>query len=189
MKLRTFVLGGAAAAAVTYLFDPQMGKTRRAKLRDQLGARAREAREEAERKQRHAGNLAQGAVSTLRSRADEIRERASQATGGATGVATAPLVDDTVIEERVRAEALGRPDVPKDRIVVNVEDGVVVLRGELDSRGQIDEVLERVGAVRGVMGIDNLLHVRGTPPPNKRDAMNASDVAERNVQTTGRAIE
>jgi osmotically-inducible protein OsmY len=188
MKLRTFVLGGAAAAAVTYLFDPEMGRTRRAKLRDQLAARARDARVEAERKQRHVGNLAHGAVSTMRNRAEEIRERASQATG-ATWAATEPPLDDNVIEERVRAEALGRPDVPKDRIVVNVEDGVVVLRGELDNRGQIDDVLQKVGAVRGVVGIDNLLHVRGTPPPNKRAAMDASDAAERSVQSTGRAIE
>jgi hypothetical protein len=36
-----FLRAVAAGAAVQYLFDPQLGRTRRARLADQIGARAR----------------------------------------------------------------------------------------------------------------------------------------------------
>jgi hypothetical protein len=39
-KLR-FLRAVAAGAAVQYLFDPQLGRTRRARLVDQIGARVR----------------------------------------------------------------------------------------------------------------------------------------------------
>lgn len=185
MKLRTLFIGGAAAAAATYLFDPRSGAGRRARLRDQLMARMRDVRAEAERKERHVVNVAQGAAAEMRSRASEIGERATST----TSVIQDAGADDALLHDRVLSEALGRPDVPKDRIVVNVEDGIVVLRGELDTQRQIDDVLERVGAVRGVRAIDSLLHVHGTPAPNTRDAREASDRAERDVPSSGAAIE
>jgi hypothetical protein len=40
-KIRSLVLGGLVGAAVAYLFDPDLGAARRARLRDQLGAAGR----------------------------------------------------------------------------------------------------------------------------------------------------
>jgi osmotically-inducible protein OsmY len=43
----------------------------------------------------------------------------------------------------------------------------VILRGELDSPNDIIQLEERVRRIHGVRGVQNLLHTRGTPAPNK----------------------
>jgi osmotically-inducible protein OsmY len=184
MKLRTLFIGGAAAAAARYLFDPEQGAARRTQLKDRamsrvgdLGGRAKGS----------ASGVAQGAVQQMKERAAELKSGATSATS--TIVVEDIEIDDQQLHDRVQTEVLGRVDVPKDRIVVNVEDGIVVLRGELDAQGQIDDVLQKVGAVSGVRAIDSLLHVHGTPAPNKREALEASDRAAGDAPSTGTAIE
>jgi osmotically-inducible protein OsmY len=66
---------------------------------------------------------------------------------------------------------LGGGKYPKGKVAINVERGVAVLRGELDSRDQIDRLEQDVRKVTGVLDVDNHLHLPGEPPPNKRDAM------------------
>jgi osmotically-inducible protein OsmY len=184
MKLRTLFIGGAAAAAARYLFDPEQGAARRARLKDQAMSRVADL---GGRAKGSASGVAQGAVQQMKERATELKSSATSATS--TIVVEDIEIDDQQLHDRVQTEVLGRPDVPKDRIVVNVEDGIVVLRGELDAQGQIDDVLQKVGAVSGVRAIDSLLHVHGTPAPNKREALEASDRAAGDAPSTGTAIE
>jgi hypothetical protein len=60
-------------------------------------------------------------------------------------------------------------------------DGVAELRGELDAPEEVHRLVERVAAVPGVRSVRNLLRVHGEAPPNKEDAMRASEAAKRRV--------
>jgi osmotically-inducible protein OsmY len=65
----------------------------------------------------------------------------------------------------VRSEALRGEDVPAGEINVNVQDGVVQLRGELQRPELINELVDRVRGVQGVREVENLLHLPGTEAP------------------------
>ena len=55
-----FIVAAVLGAAAAYFLDPQLGKGRRVKLRDQTMARARRGAEHAEGMSRDAANRAQG---------------------------------------------------------------------------------------------------------------------------------
>ena len=55
-----FIVATALGAAAAYFFDPQSGRGRRARLRDQAMSRARRGAEHAEGMGRDAANRAQG---------------------------------------------------------------------------------------------------------------------------------
>jgi hypothetical protein len=73
--------------------------------------------------------------------------------------------DDQVLHDRVASELFRDQDLPKGDINVNVEFGKVVLRGEVESRELIDDVVTRVRAIEGVNDVESLLHVPGEPAP------------------------
>jgi osmotically-inducible protein OsmY len=56
-------------------------------------------------------------------------------------------------------------DSPKGSVNVNVQNGVVQLRGEIERPELIDELVEKTRKVQGVEAVENLLHVPGTPAP------------------------
>ena len=150
-----FLLGGSAAgAALMALLDPVRGKARRALVRDQSAAFLR-------RRARRLGRLGRRVESDFRG----YRDRQAY---GRSGEYIAP--NDVTLKQKVESEVLGRSDVPKGSIVINAEDGVIVLRGEVDTQDQIDHVESLVRKVDGVVDVENLLHLKGTPPPNKAAA-------------------
>jgi osmotically-inducible protein OsmY len=65
----------------------------------------------------------------------------------------------------VETELFRPADVPKGQINVNVENGVVVLRGEVDSWDMVDDLVGRAREVQGVRDVENLLHLPGQPAP------------------------
>jgi osmotically-inducible protein OsmY len=75
--------------------------------------------------------------------------------------------DDLTLRDRVESEVFRNPDLPKGRINFDVESGVVTIRGQVDNAYQIANVEKAVLKVPGVSGVENLLHVDGTPAPNK----------------------
>ena len=52
--------------------------------------------------------------------------------------------------------------VPGEAVNVNVQNGIVQLRGEVQQPELIDELDRRVRAVQGVREVENLLHLPGT---------------------------
>ena len=162
MKLRTLFIGGAIGAAIAYFFDPELGRGRRARLRDQGLSEVRKARERAEAKGRHMSNVARGTMSEMASPGPDDIEP-----------------DDGTVTQRIQSEVFGSPDVPKDRIALSVVDGVAELRGELDAQEEIDALFIRVSAVPGVRGVRNFLRVHGSDAPNKKAALRASDAKHR----------
>lgn len=74
-------------------------------------------------------------------------------------------VDDVTLARKVETELFRDADAPKGSVDVNVQDGVVQLRGEVEPPELIDELVERARQVGGVRGVENLLHAPGTPAP------------------------
>jgi len=70
--------------------------------------------------------------------------------------------DDATLANKVRSEALRGDEVPAEAVNVNVQNGIVQLRGEVQQPELIDELDRRVRAVQGVREVENLLHLPGT---------------------------
>jgi osmotically-inducible protein OsmY len=171
MRLRSMFFGAAVGAAVAYLFDPDQGRARRSRLRDRSAARARLASERLAGRSQFLADTAVGRVLDVRSR-------------------WMPRpVDDATLADRIRSEALGDRRIPSGEINVDVVAGRATLRGELADRGLIEEVVARVRAVPGVVGVENLLHTAEEPAENKRDAVRASRRASGSTPPEGTATE
>jgi osmotically-inducible protein OsmY len=146
---------GAAGAAAAYFFDPQMGRTRRAKAKDRIAAMFRRTGRQLGRRGRWLGGKAYG----LKMKAQHPVEQPKD-------------FDDATLAHKIESEVLRGPD--KGRISVNAEEGVVVLRGEVESSDDMTSIAEKVLRVPGVTGVENLLHLPGEPAPNKARAQDAS---------------
>ncbi|HSR24171.1 MAG TPA: BON domain-containing protein [Candidatus Eisenbacteria bacterium] len=151
-RIRTLLIGSAVGAAAAYFFDPELGKARRARLQDQVGARVREGTRALERTVRQLGDRAQGAVAQLEAAGRPHDD------------------DDLTVLSRVESTIFGMRDFPKGSINAEVVDGQLVLRGEVASQEQEREIVEAAGRVRGVVAVESLLHLPGTPAPNKAAA-------------------
>jgi osmotically-inducible protein OsmY len=151
MHLRAFIKGAAVGAAAAYLFDPDSGNGRRARLRDQAEALVRQSRERADGLSRHAGNVIEGKLHGFGGTADLDR-----------------AMDDGTIADRIRSEVLGRRGM--DGVVVNVENGVAQLRGSAPTAASIEDIVDRTRAVAGVLEVENLMHLPDAPAPNKQAA-------------------
>jgi osmotically-inducible protein OsmY len=153
-RLTRPLLWTAVGAAVAYLWDPQNGRGRRARLNDQLRARARDAREDVERKARYVQSTAEGKVEALRH-------------GGGTPA------DDRALADRIKSEVLGGSRFENHQVVVEAVDGVVTLRGQVADAQQAEELVTAVRAVPGVNAVENLTHLPGDTPPNKEPSIEA----------------
>ena len=85
-------------------------------------------------------------------------ERATHARGGNEEL------DDATLVDKVESIVFRDRDVPKGRININAEKGVVFLRGEVDRPELVDALEARVRKVRGVRGVENLLHTPAEQP-------------------------
>ncbi len=126
------------AALVAYLFDPQSGRRRRALLRDKAGAFVRNAERTAEQKQRHLTNKTEGLKHEV------------------FGASDGEVPNDETIADKIRSEVLRHYDA--SRVNVNVENGVAVLRGELNRPDEIRALVGDVERVPGVRDVRSLLH-------------------------------
>jgi osmotically-inducible protein OsmY len=82
--------------------------------------------------------------------------------GSGPGVSRAPAeerLNDPALAQKVASEVFQDKDIPKDKVNVNVENGVVYLRGELPDRGLMDKLVARARQVEGVQGVENLTHL------------------------------
>ncbi len=158
MRVRSFVIAGLAGAAVAYLFDPASGGARRARLRDRTAAIARRMRIRADKLSRHAGNVLEGKMHDIAGVGGSERS-----------------MDDATVADRVRSEVLGRRDLDAGSLIVNVEEGVAYLRGQLNEPGRIERVVDLTGAVPGVRRVENLIHLPDSPAPNTEAARTLGD--------------
>ena len=68
-------------------------------------------------------------------------------------------LNDPGLKAKVESEIFRDADAPKDKVSVNVEDGVVVLRGEVEAE-QADRLVRDASGVDGVSEVRNLLSAR-----------------------------
>jgi osmotically-inducible protein OsmY len=98
-----------------------------------------------------------GALAFLLAKVDR-RKVAGRAKGAVQSVGGSKDYDDVTLAHKVETELFRPADVPKGAISVNVNDGVVELRGELPDQEQIDELGKTARKVSGVKDVRNLLH-------------------------------
>jgi osmotically-inducible protein OsmY len=146
--MQLLALGGLLGAAIAYLFDPQNGRRRRAILRDRSAAFARQGGRSSAR----AGRAVAAEAYGVSQKAQHLKEEPKE-------------FDDATLAQKVQSEIFRDADVPKGQINVNAEDGIVVLRGEVEEPELIEELVERTRKVQGVRDVQNLLHLPGTPAP------------------------
>jgi hypothetical protein len=168
-KFRTVFLSGAAGALAAYFFDPHMGRTRRTRARDMLMGRIRRGTDRLERLR---GRVASDAEGLIRRATHEVPDDTLHPTDG-------------TLAHKVESEVLGKGEVPKGRILVNVEEGVVVLRGELDDEKTIHRIERDTRKLPGVADVRNLIHLPGEPAPNKAAAQSASRATSPGPDGTG----
>jgi osmotically-inducible protein OsmY len=148
---RLLAIGAALGAAVTWFFDPQNGARRRNMTRDRVVAFFRQGGRKAGRAGRGVAAEAYG----LKQKAAHLKEEEK------------PQPDDITLARKVESEIFRGAEAPKGRVNVNAEDGIVILRGEVDDEGMIKDLEKAARKVQGVREVENLLHMPGTPAPQK----------------------
>jgi len=133
---------GAVGLAAGYFLDPESGKRRRHIARDRTLALVRRGADRTRREAEYRAGQAEGKVEAAKSKAGPEK----------------PAPNDQALAERVKSEIFQPADAPKGSVNINVEDGVVYLRGEVKRPEQIRKLVEEAGAVDGVRGVENLLH-------------------------------
>jgi hypothetical protein len=144
------LLGVAAGYAAAYFTDAEHGRARRAEIARQLDSIKLEATRAAQR-----------GVTVASDRAAGLKSRVSGPDNQDP--------DDLTLLDRVESEIFADPTIPKEKINLMVVDGKAVIRGQV-SEPQIGAIEVAVRKVAGVKEVENLLHVPGTPAPNKAAA-------------------
>ncbi len=155
--MRKWIFATGLGASLAYFFDPDRGARRRNIARDKFGSWMRKLGLRSARISKHAAGHVEGVVmETVPHRRDN------------------PNPDDVTLKDRVESELFRDAKVPKGQLNVNVAQGAVELRGQLESQQMIDDIVARVQGIPDVKSIHNYLHTPGTPAPNKEEAIRAS---------------
>ena len=146
--MQVLAFGTALGALLAYFFDPQNGKRRRKMLVDRTGGFVRSGRQRAEQSGRAVAAEAYGVSQKVQHREEEPKD-----------------FDDATLKDKVQTELFRDVDVPKGEINVNVQNGVVQLRGEVERPELIDDLVAQARKVQGVRDVENLLHTPGADAP------------------------
>ena len=138
-------------AALTYFFDPQEGRRRRATTGDRIAAFFRRRVRQGEQ----LGKAASAQAGAVAAKATHLKEEEK------------PQPDDVTLTRKVETEIFRDADVPKGQINVNAENGKIFLRGEVEKPELIKDLEKRARKVQGVQDVENLLHLPGTEAPTK----------------------
>lgn len=158
VRRRGWLTGAAIAGALVagYFLDPKSGRRRRHEFTARSGHALRRVARRIDRECRYLGTM--------------VYHRTLHRLQPAP---PKPVLGKTLLD-RVESELFESPSIPHGRLSLEVEDANVILRGQLDSEASIAEVENAVRKIRGVSDVKNLLHLTGTPAPNKVAALRAS---------------
>jgi osmotically-inducible protein OsmY len=145
-RLASFALGTTVGTVLTLLFDARSGARRRALARDRSAALVRRL---FRRSTRTAKGIAASGVGWSH-RARHLREEPKD-------------YDDVTLAQKVQTELFRSADAPKGAVDVNVANGVVQLRGEVQEQALIDALISQTRKVQGVRDVESYLHLPGTP--------------------------
>jgi osmotically-inducible protein OsmY len=136
-------------AALSYFFDPQNGRRRRAMATDRFTAFFRRRARRAEQLGRAVSSQAEGVVQKAKHLEEEPK----------------PQPDDVTLARKVESELFRDPNVPKGQILIDAANGRVYLRGEVGQPELIRDLEQRTRNVQGVQDVENLLHLPGAETP------------------------
>jgi osmotically-inducible protein OsmY len=142
-RFTSFLIGAVVAAVVAYLFDPDRGRSRRARLADQTAAGLRDAKETVKAKAEYQQGVFKGAV-------HDVKE----------AVTPDDRFSDEKLLEKVRSEAVGRLNGSTSNLEIDITDGQVRLSGSLESAEERERLLELISKVEGVAGIDDQTRIQ-----------------------------
>ena len=141
----TGILGAAAGAIASFLLDPARGRARRARVRDQGAATARRIARTVRQASNRARSDIEGRVSAMRASRDPDTR----------------AIDDATLGDRIQSSVFRDAALGKGSINLNVERGVVVLRGEVPDQATRERLVAEVEVVDGVWTVRDLLHLPG----------------------------
>ena len=123
------------------------------------------------------GAAAAGAVAwlsknqeTAKRYVDRYAGQAKGMAGSVPGVGREPAeqrLNDPALAAKVESEVFRDEQIPKDKLSVNVENGVVHLRGEVPDQDTMDALVERSRKVDGVKDVENLTHLPSEAAPTQ----------------------
>ena len=138
--LRLAALGGL----LMYFFDRQNGARRRNMARDRALGFFRQRGRDATQAGRAVSAEAYGAKQKVAHLHEEPKD-----------------FDDQTLKAKVESEVFRPADAPKGDVDVNVENGIVYRRGEVEP-DLVEDLEKRVAQVNGVRGVENLLSTKGS---------------------------
>src|SRR3954462_9660273 len=141
----SFTLGLAAGAAAVHFLG---GRDRRNAIRDQAMSKASTAASAVQSQASHVANQAKGAAQTVTPSGTRLEQP-----------------DDVTLARKVETEIFRAADAPKGSVSVDVQAGIVTLRGEVGEEQWIQRLGDEAGHVPGIQGVQNLLHTPDTPAP------------------------
>jgi hypothetical protein len=148
----------ALGAAMMYVFDPRLGRRRRALLRDKAVKAyhfvTRRAPERIEHRARYVAGRLHGLEHEVAHEVGHLLHPDAE---------TPP--DNVTLAQRVRSEIFAPADIPDGAINVDAYEGIVTLRGELPTQEMIERVVRMAKRVEGVREVRNLMHTPGMPVP------------------------
>jgi len=146
--MQLLAVGAVLGGLLAYFFDPQQGKRRRRAAGDRTAAFFRARARETARAGRGVAAEAYGVSQKVQHLKEEPKD-----------------FDDATLAHKVESEIFRDADVPKGQINVNVQEGIVQLRGEVPDPDMLNDLVEKTRRVQGVRDVESLLHLPGTPAP------------------------
>jgi len=147
------IFGAVAGFAAAWFLDPNDGTRRRHVVGDKAMKYARRSKDEALRK----GSYVAG----------QVKGKATEVAPGTGREPAEERLNDPALQAKIESEIFRGADAPKDKVSVNVEEGIAYLRGEVADAATIESLVESAARVEGVRGVENLLHTPGQPAPTK----------------------
>ena len=142
----SFVLGLAAGAAAVHFLG---GRDRRNAIREQAMSKATSAASAVQSQASNVANHAKGAASAVTPSGTRLED-----------------ADDVTLARKVETEIFRDEHAPKGNVSVDVQGGVATLRGEVEEQAWVERLGDEAGHVKGIQGVQNLLHTPGTPAPD-----------------------
>lgn len=144
--MKTLFAGGLVGALLAYFLDPTHGNQRRNNVMQKVGS----------------------------SGGSPISKVTGMVQGTMPHQPDNPNPDDGTLKDRIESEIFSDTETSRENININVVNGIVTVRGELPNQGEIDDLVKRIQSVPNVKGVQNFLHLPGTPAPNKAEALRVS---------------
>jgi hypothetical protein len=137
-------VGIGVGLVVGRFVDPIAGRRRRHELRARTGAFFRRGGRRAERFSRYTAAQANALTQRTKHRREQSKD-----------------LDDATLTDKIETRIFRPADVPKGQINVNVQEGLVQLRGEVPTPEMIRDLEAQVRDIHGVRDVENLLHLPG----------------------------